>query len=55
MSDWQYAPAIMGNQNVVRRTLLNGNEESCLISREDVQKYIAEGNIILPAEESNGG
>lgn len=43
--DWQYSDA---SQSVVMRAWPNGNQESAVITREDVAAWFAAGNVPLP-------
>lgn len=46
-TDWKY----FDNSNrVVFRTYEDGRMESCLVTREDVQEWVAAGNTIGPAD-----
>lgn len=44
MTPWKYTSA---ERRVVARTLDDGQAESCLATREDVQSWVAAGNTIL--------
>lgn len=41
MTTWKYTD---DSETVVVRTLPDGRQESCLVTRADVQQWIAEGN-----------
>jgi hypothetical protein len=44
---WKYTNA---DQTVVYRILDDGSTESCLVTRVDVQEWIANGNTPAPAD-----
>jgi hypothetical protein len=48
MTPWKYADAA---QTIVYRTLDDGAIESCYVTRDDVQAWVKEGNVIVPPDE----
>lgn len=43
MTPWKYTD---DTRRVVMRTLDDGRQESCIVEREDVQQYLADGGVI---------
>jgi hypothetical protein len=47
MTNWKYTDS---KNNVVFRILDNGSQQSALLSSQEIQAYLAEGNTILAAD-----
>ena len=47
-TQWKYSNS---DNNVVMRVYPDGTTESCIVTRQDVQEWIALGNTPLPADQ----